>query len=157
MNSQPLSVRSGGPEDRAFVLETARRLGEFGPPEWRTAEEIVAGEVRTLLRHFSSPSPDEALLVVQDRSGRRLGFVFLESLHDYFRGERHGHIGILAVAGEAEGQGAGRALLDAAETWARSLGYGFLTLNVFERNLRARRVYEGAGYAAETLRYFKSL
>ncbi len=29
MSSQPLTVRSGGADDRAFVLETARRLGEL--------------------------------------------------------------------------------------------------------------------------------
>jgi GNAT superfamily N-acetyltransferase len=157
MTAEGIAVREAVPADREFILATASRLGEFGAPPWRTPDEIVAGEVRTLRRHLSSPSPTAALLVAQDRSGQRLGFVFVESLRDYFRGESHGHVGILAVAGEAEGRGAGRALLGAAEDWARSRGYGFVTLNVFERNRRAREVYERAGYAPETLRYRKGL
>jgi RimJ/RimL family protein N-acetyltransferase len=32
-----------------------------------------------------------------------------------------------------------------------------LTLNVFEGNARARRVYERAGFAVETVRYVKRL
>lgn len=157
MIGQEIAVREAVPADREFILATANRLGEFGAPPWRTPDEIVEGEVRTLRRHLSSPSPTEALLVAQDRSGQRLGFVFLESLRDYFRSESHGHVGILAVSGEAEGRGAGRALLQAAEGWARSRGYAFVTLNVFERNRRAREVYERAGYEAETLRYRKGL
>lgn len=157
MSAESVAVREAVPADREFILETARRLGEFGAPPWRTPEEIVAGEVRTLLRHFDSPGPGQALLVAEHPAGGRLGFVFVESLKDYFRGESHGHVGILAVAGEAEGRGAGRALLEAAEGWATARGYGFVTLNVFERNRRAREVYERAGYAVETLRYRKVL
>ena len=157
MTAEGIAVRDAVPDDRDFILATAGRLGEFGAPPWRTPDEIVAGEVRTLRRHLSSPSPTEGLLVAQDPAGRRLGFVFVESLRDYFGGESHGHVGILAVAAEAEGRGAGRALLEAAEDWARIRGYGFVTLNVFERNRRARQVYERAGYAAETLRYRKAL
>lgn len=157
MTAEGIAVREAVPADREFILATASRLGEFGAPPWRTAEEIVAGEIRTLQRHLFLASPSEALLVAQDRSGRRLGFVFLESLKDYFRGENHGHVGILAVAAEAEGRGTGRALLEAAESWARTRGYRFMTLNVFERNRRAREVYERAGYAPETLRYRKGL
>lgn len=157
MSAERVAVREAVPADREFILETADRLGEFGAPPWRTAGEIVAGEVRTLLRHFSSPAEGQALLVAEHPAGQRLGFVYVESLKDYFRGEMHGHVGILAVAGEAEGRGAGRALLEAAEAWAKSRGYGFMTLNVFDRNRRARKVYERAGYTAETLRYRKGL
>ena len=157
MTSEKIAVRRARPADREFILATATRLGEFGAPPWRTPDEIVEGEVRTLQRHLSSPGPAEALLVAEDSSGRPLGFVFVETLADYFRGEIHGHVGILAVGAEAEGRGAGRALLGAAEAWARARGYGFVTLNVFERNRRARAVYERTGYAAETLRYRKAL
>jgi RimJ/RimL family protein N-acetyltransferase len=43
----------------------------------------------------------------------------------------------------------------AAETWTRDKGYRKLTLNVFEQNHRARRLYERCGFAVETLRYTK--
>jgi hypothetical protein len=39
-----LSVRPARPDDRRFVLETAKRLDEFGPPPWQTAESVVTAE-----------------------------------------------------------------------------------------------------------------
>jgi GNAT superfamily N-acetyltransferase len=64
---------------------------------------------------------------------------------------------MIAVVAAAEGRGAGRALLRAAEDWARAHGYRRLTLNVFAGNQRARRAYDRAGFAVETLRYVKPL
>jgi GNAT superfamily N-acetyltransferase len=157
MSSGRAHVRAARPDDRAFVVEAAERLAEFGVPTGRTAKEIVAAETRTLLRHFASPSSSEALLVAEDAERRRLGFAFLETGTDYFTGELHGHVGILAVARVAQGTGAGGALLAAAEVWSRGRGYRRLTLNVFAANRHARDVYEHAGFAAETLRYVKPL
>jgi ribosomal protein S18 acetylase RimI-like enzyme len=76
---------------------------------------------------------------------------------DYFTGDRHGHLGMIAVTEAAEGTGAGGALMRAAEDWARDHGYPTLTLHVFEGNARARRFYERAGYQVETVRYVKSI
>ena len=76
----------------------------------------------------------------------RLGFVLDRGTRDYFTLERHGHVGILAVTAGAEGRGAGRALLRAAETWARDRGFQTLTLNVFSGNDHARAVYEHLGF-----------
>ena len=151
-----VAVRPARPEDRAFVLATAERLSAFGPPPWRTGEEIVEGEARTLRGFFEAPAPGAALVVAEE-DGRALGFAYLETIRDYFTLEDHGHIGILAVAEEAEGRGAGGALLEAAEAWARQRGYARLSLNVFERNARARSVYARRGYSPETLRYVKLL
>ena len=64
---------------------------------------------------------------------------------------------MIAVTAAAEGQGAGAALMRAAEDWARGCGYQKLTLNVFEGNRRARQVYERFGYQVETLRYVKPI
>jgi GNAT superfamily N-acetyltransferase len=151
------AVRAARADDRDFVLSTARRLGEFGAPPWRTAEEIVAGEARTLVDFFESPASGSALLLAESPEGRRLGFIYLESPTDYFTSQQHGHIGILAVAREAEATGAGSALLKEAEVWSRSRGFTRLTLHVFAANRHAREVYEHLGYSAETVRYVKPL
>jgi GNAT superfamily N-acetyltransferase len=154
----PVTVREAGPEDQAFVLKTAERLGGgFPTPPWRSPQEIVAGEVRTL-RHFAgSGDAGSKLLVAEDAAGCLLGFIFLEPQEDYFTQTRHGHVGMLAVAEAAEGQGAGRVLMAAAEAWGREQGFTKLTLNVFEGNRRAQKVYEHLGYSPETLRYVKML
>lgn len=83
------------------------------------------------------------------------GVAYVETATDYFTREQHGHLSILSVAEGAEGRGVGRALLDTVERWASARGFRFLTLNVFSGNDRARRIYERAGYAPDTIRYAK--
>lgn len=155
-SSSPISVRPARPADRTFVRATAVRLADFSLPAWREAEEIVSGEVRTIDEYFRGTLPGAAMLIAEaDR--RPLGFAFLETGRDYFSRREHAHVGILAVAADSEGLGAGRALIAAAEEWTRVRGLATLTLNVFERNARARRIYERAGFVAETLRYRKDV
>lgn len=152
----PLSVRRARRGDRSFVLATARRLADFDLPGWRSAVEIVAGEARTLEGFFRQPPPGTELLVAE-AAGEPAGFALLETGRDYFDRQPHGHLGILAVAREAQGLGVGTALIAAAEEWTRSRGLGKLTLNVFDRNARARRLYERLGFLPETLRYTKKV
>jgi GNAT superfamily N-acetyltransferase len=64
---------------------------------------------------------------------------------------------VIATAESAEGTGVGTALLKYAEEWSRARGMTFLTLNVFDANARARRFYERAGFAPETLKYAKEI
>ncbi|HEY3204595.1 MAG TPA: GNAT family N-acetyltransferase [Thermoanaerobaculia bacterium] len=157
MGADDIRIRAGVPQDLDRLKVIAARLSAFGPPPWRRGEDIVEAEVGTLRRFFAGTSRDSALLVAESREGVALGFVYLETLTDYFTGQKHGHIGILAVGNEAEGKGVGGRLLDASEGWARSQGYRLLTLNVFDGNRRARAVYEHLGYMPETLRYVKTL
>jgi GNAT superfamily N-acetyltransferase len=158
VSARSVTVRPARPDDRAFVLETAKRLAEFGPPPWRTPEDVVTAESRVLDAFFDgTPGADIALFVAEGGNGERLGFAYLETLIDYFDRRPHGHVAELAVTREAQGRGAAGALLSAAEAWSRGLGYRTLTLNVFEKNRHARDVYEKRGFRPETLRYIKSL
>jgi GNAT superfamily N-acetyltransferase len=152
-----MKIRPAIPGDRAFVLEAAQRLASFDPPSWRSEQEIVEGERRTLAAFFAAPPPGASLLIAESDDGQGLGFVYLERLQDYFTLDAHGHVGILVVTETAAGHGVGGALMRAAEAWARDEGYGKLTLNVFEANRAARAVYDHLGYAPETLRYVKVL
>ena len=152
-----VAVRPARPEDRAFVLSTAGRLAEFGPPPWRTVAEVVDGESRALRNFFENAPDGSGLLVAEDARGRSLGFAYLETQLDFFTRRPHAHLAELAVAREAEGLGAGGALLTASEDWARSKGYAVLTLNVFDENRHARDVYERRGFSAEYVRYIKTL
>lgn len=156
LTTRAIRVRGARGADRTFVLETAARLAAFGPPPWRSAEDLVEGEARTLRDFFESPD-DGSRLLIAETGERRLGFVLLEELRDYFTLERHGHVGILAVTEGAEGRGVGGALIRAAESWARERGYRTLTLNVFSGNSHAREVYEHLGFEADTIKYIKAL
>ena len=151
-----VTVRRARRADRAFVLGTARRLADFDLPAWRRPAEIVGGEARTLEGFFRRPPPGSELLLAE-AAGEPAGFALLETGRDYFDRREHAHLGILAVARESEGLGVGAALVAAAEAWARARGLDRLTLNVFERNARARRLYERLGFSPETLRYRKEI
>jgi ribosomal protein S18 acetylase RimI-like enzyme len=167
-----LTVRDGTAADRDFVMATARRLAAFAPPPWRSAEEIVAGEVQYLQNFFDGRLKGPLLLVatVGDAPHRAepqqtppmdqpqpVGFALLEPAIDYFTGESHAHLGMIAVIEAAEGTGVSTALMTAAERRARAQGFSKITLNVFEGNARARRFYERLGFNVEIVRYLKVL
>jgi GNAT superfamily N-acetyltransferase len=152
-----LQIRHAVSGDRDFVVAAAQRLASFGPPVWRSPDEIVGREAQALLAFFEAPQPGATLLIAESEPGDRLGFAYLERASDYFTQREHGHLGILAVTEQAAGQGVGGALTRAAEAWARDQGYDRLTLTVFEANHSARAVYEHLGYVPETLRYVKIL
>jgi ribosomal protein S18 acetylase RimI-like enzyme len=152
-----IRTRDATADDREFAIATARRLADFGPPIWRSPLDIVTGEVRTLDDFFDGSTTGSSLMIAEEESGIRLGFVYVETLIDYFSSEPHGHVGMIAVASAAEGRGVGRVLMEAAEAWARSHGFSRLTLNVFAGNARARAFYETLDFAVETLRYVKNL
>jgi hypothetical protein len=78
-----VKIRQAHPEDRAFVVAAAERLASFGPPAWRTPEEIVSRETQTLRGFFEAPPEGSALLIADSEQGHSLGFVYLERLQDY--------------------------------------------------------------------------
>jgi GNAT superfamily N-acetyltransferase len=150
-------VRPATASDRDFIHDVVPRLRAFGAPPLRPAAALDDAERRALERALATPREDATLLVADLDGHGAAGVAYAETGIDYFTGERHGHLAIIAVAKAGEGQGVGRALLGAVERWASEHGYRFLTLNVFAENARARHVYERAGYAPDTIRYFKEL
>ncbi len=152
-----MQLRPARPDDEAALLALTGRLASFEVPAWRTAEQITAADHRILLEALRHPTPDSSVVAAESPEGEVVGFVYSTTRIDYFTGAAHAHIEVLAVAEGAEGQGIGRALLTAAEDWARARDYPHITLNVFATNTRARAVYERNGYGQETMHYLKSL
>jgi ribosomal protein S18 acetylase RimI-like enzyme len=150
-------VRPARAGDMEFILPLVPRLAEFGPPPWRDADVMTTAEQAVIADALATPRPDEAILVAEDCDGAPLGFIHLVSGVDYFTRETHGHVSALVVAPRSEGVGAGRALMQAGEEWARGRGYPLLTLNVFARNSPALKFYERLGYGADTFKYAKQL
>jgi len=142
----PLSIRPGERGDQAAILALAERLGAFGPTT-RSAQEIAARERRALADALARPSPGSALLVATSGiaawsaccSWRRGGTTSRTRPMDTWR--------FSAVAREAEGQGVGQALLDAADEWGRRRGFRRLTLAVFADNAHAKDSTPGWGGA----------
>jgi GNAT superfamily N-acetyltransferase len=152
------TIRLALAQDHEAVLALVPRLRSFGSVPLRTAQDLDAGESRTLKAHFDRGLPESARLwVAESGTGSIAGVAYAERLKDYFTQETHGHLGVLAVAAAAEGRGIAKALIQTVENWSRDSGFRFLTLNVFAGNERARVFYERADFRVDTIRYVKSL
>lgn len=150
-------IRGAEAKDRDFVLGLVPQLLAFGPPAWRDAESMRETDAAVVAGALDGRSAGSVVFVAEDEAGAQLGFVHVRPETDYYLRAECGHVADVVVAPEARGQGAGRALMEAAERWARERGYSMLTLNVFVENTGARAVYESLGFNAETVRYVKKL
>ena len=146
----PVGIRHAEPRDAAALVALTRAVEAEkqgwlgGAPEWH--DESAA---RRYLRE-TRRRRDSAVFVA-DAAGDVIGRLSLT------RG-RHpatAHVAALAVlvARERRRQGVGRALMEAAEAWAREVGLSKLELSVFAHNASAIRLYERLGYRREGLRH----
>ncbi len=149
MSAGSFHVRHAEPGDAAALVELAQVVG--AEPEgwlitngdWRTASEE-----RRYLRAIRR-SPHAAVIVVETVDGLvgRLSIA-----RDPHPASRHvADLGLM-VARPFRRRGAGRALMEAAEAWARSVGVVKIELHVFPYNVGAIALYERLGYEREGLR-----
>lgn len=150
-------IRPATAADADWIVSQVPRLHEFGPPPWRTVEQMNAGEIADLRGALERLTDPERHFVIAERDGVRLGFLYVVTLTDFFTGERHAHISDIVVAREGEGQGVGRALMSEAERWAQERGHRVLTLSVFPNNTRARTLYTRLGFHTDVERMLKVL
>ncbi len=151
-----ITLRPARPDDEPAVARLAGELSDFAVPPWRSAEEIARADL-PILRAALAHTPEDQLFLVAEGGTGLAGCVFVVTNRDYFTGEAHGYIEVLAVAPEARGMGVARRLMDAAEAWARGRGYRRIRLAVWSQNERARGLYEHLGFLPETMYYLKEL
>ena len=158
MPTNSLTIRPARRDDEAFLLKLLPRLADFPLPAWRTAAEIARGDRQILLDALHGRLEHSVILVAESLpAGGRAGYVFATTKHDYFTRAAHAHVEVIAVEDGAERQGVARTLMDAVEQWAERRGYTWVTLNVFDRNTRAKGLYDRLGYLPETIHYRKDL
>ena len=144
------SIRHAGDDDRAAVLDLAPRLAE-GVAPWRDqAEALLAGRRWLEESLDAAKTGDCAVLVAADADG--IAGVITVRASTHFTGERDGYIGELVVAERASRHGIGRALIAAADAWAREHGLRNLTLLTGSFNTNARAFYAALGFAEEEVR-----
>jgi RimJ/RimL family protein N-acetyltransferase len=144
-----LTVRPADPADAGPLVELAQQVG--AEPEgwlitggdWRSA-----GEERRYLR--SVRRHRHAAVFVAETNGTIIGRLSV-SRDPHPASEHVADVGLMVAAGHRR-QGAGTALMEAAERWARSVGVRKLELHVFPHNQPAIALYERLGYEREGLR-----
>lgn len=148
-------VRPYLPTDHDFVLSLAPRL-TIGMPSWRDPQRClsaVEGWIKDSIERYDQES---MVFVAEDDQGQRLGFATVTH-ETHFTGERQAYIGELAASEAAEGRGAGRALLQACEGWAREQGDRILSLATGAANEHALGFYDHFGYRREDVKLVKLL
>jgi RimJ/RimL family protein N-acetyltransferase len=144
-----LRIRPAQPADSARLVELAREVGaeEEGwlitGGEWRSA-----GEERRYLRWIRHH--DDAAVFVAETNGTIIGRLSI-ARDNHPSSEHVADLGLM-VARDFRRQGAGRALMEEAERWARRVGVRKLELHVFPHNDGAIALYEGLGYEREGFR-----
>jgi GNAT superfamily N-acetyltransferase len=96
------------------------------------------------------------VLIAEDEKGEQLGFATV-SHSTHFTGQSQAYIGELATSEKVKGRGAGSALVEACEQWARAQGYTIITLTTGAGNTRALRLYDHLGYHNEDITLTKLL
>ncbi len=122
----------------ADMERVAALAGELGYP---STLGQVAARYRTVRDH-----PDARAYVASDASGRVQGWVHVYGRH-HLESDGAAEIGGLVVASECRGKGVGRALMGAAESWAREHGYERVRLGSSILRIEAHDFYKRLGYS----------
>lgn len=142
---------------RAARRDDARLWGEMRHALWPEGPlEEHAGEIEDF---FAGRSREPvAVLVAEASPGRLLGFAEL-SIRSHAEGCATGRVGYLEgwyVVPEARGQGVGRALVEAAEDWARAQGCTEFASDTEIDNERSAAAHRALGFAeVDRIRCFR--
>lgn len=153
-----VNIRRVTKSDTDFILNLLPSLTDPELPHWRDPEVMLDIDQRILKAEIEDGNKDNAIFIAEDNEDKtQLGFIFLEIGTDYYHREPHGHIADIIVAPEARGRGIGKMLMQKAEEWTKDCGYSLLTLNVFDDNKKARKLYQSLGFTPDLTKYGKIL
>lgn len=151
-----IAIRAATEEDREFVAQFASSLLEFGSPAWKDSADLAPGFRQVLGDAVSDRGERAVVLIAQDPQGARLGFISLK-VSEAVGGEERAHVADVAVSEGTRRLGVGRALMEAAEAWAREQRLAVIGLDVWSTNEPAIAFYSRLGYRPESLHMFKEL
>jgi GNAT superfamily N-acetyltransferase len=140
-----MRVRTAMPGDAAEIASLITLLGyPCTPEEAFERMQAVADE------------PEQALLVA-DRDGDLCGLLGLDLMYYLPLGARTCRITALVVATAHRGEGVGKELLQAAETWARQSGAARVEVTSAAHRNEAHAFYRACGYEDGSVRFVKRL
>ncbi|HEX5971508.1 MAG TPA: GNAT family N-acetyltransferase [Gemmatimonadaceae bacterium] len=145
MPNPALTIRPFGDDEWPLYREVRLRALHDSPDAYGSLLDLEAGLsdddwAERLVRGVRSTSE---LPMIAECEGAPCGLAWVRLDDD---APDTAHLYQMWVAGDQRRQGVGRALVDAAATWARVMGAQQLELDVTCNNEAAIRLYEGAGF-----------
>ncbi|HET7230320.1 MAG TPA: GNAT family N-acetyltransferase [Longimicrobium sp.] len=139
----PLVIRPANEDDVPALASLATHLG------YPTTE----AQMRARMQRIGADANYATL--VAETNGRVIGYAGMTWKWAYVDDRPRGELLSLVVSPEARGQGAGAALMAAAEEWMRQHGAGSVHLTTALHRDRAHAFYERIGYTRTGYRYVK--
>jgi ribosomal protein S18 acetylase RimI-like enzyme len=137
-------IRDAKPADAERLTELIRELGH----------EITEKQVR---KNLSALKKSGEVPLVASLDKKVVGMCGVGRRVVIHRPAPLGRITALVVAKEAQGQGIGRMLVEAAEEWMRKKGCQLVEVTSNDRRAEAHAFYRHMGYARTSIRFFKKL
>ena len=137
-------VRDAKPSDAPRLVELITELGH----------EISEKQVRKNLTALKKSAETPLVATLDKRVVAMCGISRRVVIH---RPAPLGRITALIVSKEAQGEGIGRMLVDAAEEWMRKKGCQLVEITSNDRRAAAHAFYRHMGYERSSIRFFKKL
>lgn len=137
-------IRDAKPSDAPRLVELITELGH----------EITEKHVRRNLAALKKSGETPLVATLNKRVVAMCGISRRVVIH---RPAPLGRITALIVSKEAQGEGIGRMLVDAAEEWMRKKGCQLVEITSNDRRAAAHAFYRHMGYERSSIRFFKKL
>jgi ribosomal protein S18 acetylase RimI-like enzyme len=147
-----LSVRRGTREDveRLEPLWDALREHHASLPDMVGVRSAKESWARRRAQYLEWLSGDDCALFVAERDGALVGYAVVsvedQAAPTWALGDRTAEVETLSVSEHERSRGVGRALMEAASEFARSLGAATVLVGVAHTNAAAVRFYERQGF-----------
>lgn len=146
-----MRIREYEVSDRIAVMKLSTRLIK-GVAPWRDPAAVAAAARAWVAGSIEGHDPaTRPVFVAEDTEGVVIGFVTVGT-REHWSKDADAYVGELVVAEAASRRGVGRALMEAAHTWARRTGHGRCTVETGAANATARAFYAALGYRDEDIR-----
>jgi len=151
-----ISIRNAQKTDLPFIHSLSPVLAERAKLDWHKGETVQNFQDNYIVEMMADTTVQNITLIAE-KEGVASGFIHVRERKDDISGEDSGTVPLLAVTEKAQGTGAGRLLMEAAESWSKAQGFRLLHLEVFSSNNQAQGFYQNLGFRPETMNMIKSL
>ena len=131
------------------------QLADFKVPERRNPDDLWQSDAQLLGEVVAGSTTASFADVIVDTTNQPHGLVLITLREELMSHAPSAHLEAIVVNPHMRGKGLGQQLLRHAEQAAALRGARSLSLHVFSNNLRARGLYDQAGYDSELIRAIK--